>query len=354
MNQKTQQIAEPPPRNLTADALLRLKKNKLAMLGLVVVVLYILVSALAPILPLYSHRFQVLDHRDLPPSFRKTAGELWYERELNLMLLRTEQDGRSEPTEEEQQTLAEIEQRIATETAEIDGVTTLVHSRRYLLGTDYLGRDLLSRIIFGSQISVAVGLLGTVTSMLIGIFAGSIAGFFGGVLDTIIMRIVDVMYGLPYILLVIIFMAIFGNNIYNIFLALAIVSWLTASRVVRGQIMSLKNQEFIEAAQCMGATSREIITRHLIPNSLSIIIVFGTLRIPTFILLEAFLSFLGLGISAPFASWGTLISDSVNALNVAPWRLFFPSAAMSIFLLSMNFFGDGLRDAFDPKSKFLR
>jgi oligopeptide transport system permease protein len=228
---------------------------------------------------------------------------------------------------------------------------TKKHERRYYFGTDHQGRDMLSRIIYGGQISIAIGFIGTITSVLIGIVLGALAGYLGGKVDYIIMRIVDIMYGLPYMLLVIIAMAIFGRNILNLFFALAIISWLTVSRMVRGQIMSLKNQEFIEAARSMGAPTNRIIFRHLVPNSLSVIIVFSTLRIPSFIMTESFLSFLGLGVQAPYASWGSLVGDAVGGMTLYPWKLFFPAVTMTIFLFAMNFLGDGLRDAFDPQSK---
>ena len=232
-----------------------------------------------------------------------------------------------------------------------DVEATKMHDRRYYLGTDYQGRDMLSRIIYGGQVSIAIGFIGTITSVFIGIILGALAGYLGGKVDYFIMRIVDIMYGLPYMLLVIIAMAIFGRNILNLFFALAIISWLTVSRMVRGQIMSLKNQEFIEAARSMGAPTWRIIFRHLVPNSLSVIIVFSTLRIPSFIMTESFLSFLGLGVQAPYASWGSLVGDAVGGMTLYPWKLFFPAAAMTIFLFAMNFLGDGLRDAFDPQSK---
>ena len=165
------------------------------------------------------------------------------------------------------------------------------------------------------------------------------------------MRIVDIMYGLPYMMLVIILMAVFGRSIVNLFLALAMIGWLTVARVVRGQIISLKHAEFVDAARSSGAGAGRIIYRHLVPNPLGVIIVLATLRIPHFILLEAFLSFLGLGVQAPFASWGSLVGDGVEGMGLYPWRLFYPSAAMILFLFSMNFLGDGLRDALDPKSK---
>ncbi len=226
-----------------------------------------------------------------------------------------------------------------------------VNDRRYYLGTDYLGRDMLSRIIYGGRVSIAIGLVGTITSVFIGILVGSVAGYSGGKIDYYLMRFVDVMYGLPYMLLVIICMAVFGRSIFNLFFALALISWLTIARMVRGQIMSLKNQEYVEAARSMGASMGRIITRHMIPNSLSIIIVYSTIRIPNFIMQESFLSFLGLGVQAPYASWGSLIGDAVASMTLYPWKLIFPSLAMVIFLFAMNFLGDGLRDAFDPQSK---
>ncbi len=336
---------------LGQDAWRRLKKNTMAMMGLMVVIVYGLVSITAPILPIHSFRYQVSEHRDLPPSFRKNAGELWLEREEARMIALAERDGRSGLNDEDRERLAEIEERVRTETAEIDGEEVMLHERRYFLGTDHLGRDMLSRIIYGGQISISIGLIGTITSVFIGIVLGAIAGYLGGKTDYLIMRFVDVMYGLPYMLIVIILMAIFGRNIFNLFLALSLVSWLVVARVVRGQIISLKNSEFIEAARSMGASSGRIIFRHLVPNTLGIIIVFATLRIPAFIMQESFLSFLGLGISAPFASWGSLVSDAVERMNTAPWQLFFPALAMTLFLFAMNFLGDGLRDAFDPHSK---
>jgi len=227
----------------------------------------------------------------------------------------------------------------------------LVHQRRYLLGTDSLGRDLLARIIYGGQVSILIGLIGAVVTVLIGVVLGALAGYVGGTLDAFLMRFVDIMYSLPYMLLVIIFMSIFGKSILNLFFALAIVSWLTVCRVVRGQIMSLKNSEFVEAAKAAGAGTWRIMMRHLVPNTAGVIVIYTTLRVPSFIMLEAFLSYLGLGVQAPFTSWGVLIQDGVTAMVTYPWLLWFPALVMSLFMFAMNFFGDGLRDALDPQSK---
>ena len=338
--------------SLWLDAWRRLKKNRMAVIGLVVVSLYAILSLLAPVLPIHSYKKQVLDHQFLPPSLTRTAGELLYAKKESFAYALAARDGRSELTPTEIGELRELRRRIETETFEDEkGRTVLVHQRRYPFGTDGLGRDLLARVIYGGQVSIAIGLVGTITSVLIGVILGSVAGFAGGSTDYIITRFVDVMYSLPYMLLVIIFMAIFGRSIVNVFFALALVSWLTVCRVVRGQIISLKNAEFVEAARACGAGPLRIIARHLVPNTLGVIVVFATLRIPTFIMLEAFLSFLGLGVQAPFASWGSLIQDGVYAMTTYSWLLWFPAGAMVLFLFSMNFLGDGLRDALDPQSK---
>lgn len=336
--------------SLTQDAFKRLKKNKMAMAGMWVIAFYVIVSIIAPILPIYSFKDQVLEHQYLPPSFRK-AGELMLEREETFMRKLAEKKGKSDISDRDKAKLEDMRSRIDSEVAVLNGKEQLVHHRVYILGTDNLGRDLLARIIYGGQISIAVGIIATVISFLIGIIFGAIAGYTGGRVDYIMMRIVDIMYGLPYMFLVIIFRAFAGDSIFNFFTALAVVSWLTTARVVRGQIMSLKNSVFVEAARSMGASTARIIAKHLVPNCLGIIIVFATLRIPSFIMMESFLSFLGLGVSAPLASWGSLIKEGIDGMTLYPWRLFFPALTMTIFLFAMNFFGDGLRDAFDPQSK---
>ena len=290
--------------SLWRDALRRLRKNRAAMVGGIMIVFYAVLSLSAPILPIHSYRQQILEHQYLKPSFR-TAGELIYEQQEYYAHALAEKEGRSELKAVEKEKLAELKQRMNTEEKEtLDGEVILIHQRRYLLGTDSLGRDLLARIIYGGQVSILIGLIGAVVSVLIGVILGSLAGYVGGRLDTFLMRFVDIMYSLPYMLLVIIFMSLFGKNIRNLFFALAIVSWLTVCRVVRGQILSLKNSEFIEAAKAAGAGTWRIMIRHLVPNTAGVIVIYTTLRVPSFIMLEAFLSYLGLGVQAPFTSWG--------------------------------------------------
>jgi len=344
--------------SLNRDAWRRLKKNKMAIGGLFIVLFYILIALLAliPGAPIHSYNKIILDHQHLPPSLTKTSGELLYEKTEKKLLALSKKKGRDSLNEEENQELKDLRHLIETETMEENGKIIKVHQRRYLFGTDYHGRDMLARIIFGSQISMGIGFVGSVTAMLIGITIGSIAGYTGGRTDYFLVRFIDIMYSLPYMILVIIFMAMFKSDnqiqrIMNLYLAIAMVSWLTMARIVRGQFISLKNSEFVEAAKSIGASKTRIIIRHILPNTLGIIIVFSTLSFPNFILAEAFLSFLGLGISAPLASWGSLISDAVEGMDLFPWRLFFPGIAMTIFLFAMNFLGDGLRDAFDPQSK---
>jgi len=220
---------------------------------------------------------------------------------------------------------------------------------QHLLGTDELGRDLLTRTLYGARISFAVGILATLVSLTIGVTYGSLAGYVGGRVDHLMMRIVDILYGLPFMFFVILLMVLLGRNILNLFIALGAVQWLTMARIVRGQILSLRNREFVLSAHAMGASPRRILVRHLLPNALGPIVVYATLTVPAVMLEEAFLSFLGLGVQPPMASWGSLASEGAAAMEVYPWLIIFPGCALTATLLSLNFLGDGLRDALDPQ-----
>jgi oligopeptide transport system permease protein len=219
----------------------------------------------------------------------------------------------------------------------------------HLLGSDALGRDLLARLLMGLRVSLAIGLTATAVSLAIGVAWGATAGFLGGRVDEVMMRLVDLLYSLPFIFFVILLMVTFGSNLVLMFVAIGAVEWLTMSRIVRGQTLTLKQKEFVEAARAAGLSNAAIIHRHIVPNLLGPVAVYVTLTIPAVILAESFLSFLGLGVQPPMASLGGLIADGAQQMELAPWLLIFPSAAMIVTLASFNFIGDGLRDAIDPK-----
>ncbi len=221
----------------------------------------------------------------------------------------------------------------------------------HLLGADSLGRDLLARLLMGLRVSLAIGLVATLVSLVIGIAWGAVAGYVGGALDEMMMRVVDVLYSLPFIFFVILLMVTFGSNIILIFIAIGAVEWLTMSRIVRGQTLGLKHKEFVEAARAAGLSQGGVIARHIIPNLLGPVVVYVTLTIPAVILAESFLSFLGLGVQPPMASLGTLIAGGAQDMELAPWLLIFPALTMVVTLMSFNFIGDGLRDAIDPKDR---
>ena len=275
---------------LWSDAIYRLTRNKAAMFGAFILLILIACAALAPWIAPYSYSFQNLELGASPPS------------------------------------------------------------AAHILGTDVLGRDLLSRILYGARISLLVGFVATGVALVIGVSWGIIAGYAGGRVDSIMMRIVDVLYGLPFIIFIILLMVIFGRNLWLLFGAIGAVEWLTMARIVRGQVMGLKNQEFVMAAKAMGVSNISMFRRHLLPNILGPIAVYATLTIPQVMLLEGFLSFLGLGIQPPMSSWGTLIKDGVESMEEFSWLLIYPGITFTITLFALNFFGDGLRDALDPKT----
>ena len=223
-------------------------------------------------------------------------------------------------------------------------------SAQHWLGTDDLGRDLLVRILVGGRISVGVGFAATVVALLIGVSYGALAGYIGGRSEALMMRVVDAVYALPFTMIVIILTVTFDKkSIFLIFMAIGLVEWLTMARIVRGQTRALRRQTYIEAARVTGAGHGRILLRHILPNLMSAVIVYTTLTIPAVILLESILSFLGLGVQPPMSSWGILINEGAAKLDIYPWLLLFPSLFFSLTLFALNFIGDGLRDALDPK-----
>ena len=255
-----------------------------------------------------------------------------------------------------------------------DLVRSMTPTLSHLMGTDDAGRDILARVLQGGRISLMVGIISTTVSLIIGVSYGATAGYLGGRIDNVMMRVVDILYSIPYILIVIVLLSVFGgpstpewikwlsnlfggagnqglSQIFLLFFALGLVSWLTMARVVRGQILSLKNQEFVMAAKATGVSTPAIIFRHLVPNALGPVIIYATLTVPSVMLTEAFLSFLGLGVQAPFASWGSLAADGIKNIAIFPWQLIFPGLTMALTLFSLNFLGDGLRDALDPQTR---
>ncbi len=276
-------------RSLWQDAASRLLKNKFAVLGLCVLLIMIVAALFADLISNYSYEEQNLDLGASPPS-----SDHW-------------------------------------------------------LGTDTLGRDLFTRILYGGRVSLMVGFLATAVALTIGVIWGLVSGYMGGLIDNIMMRTVDILYAIPFTIFIILLMVVFGRNIYLLFLAIGAVEWPTMARVVRGQVLSIRNQEYIDAAITMGLNTRQIIFGHVLPNILGPIIVYTTLTIPNVILLESFLSFLGLGVQPPESSWGVLIANGVITMEEYPWLLIYPALVLSLTLFSLNFLGDGLRDALDPK-----
>jgi oligopeptide transport system permease protein len=307
--------------SLWKDAWKRLLKNKLAVFGLIVVCFIVLLAVLGP--PIFKAATG-FDYDDIPADSARIRA-------------------------------------FAPFTAP-DGSFSWSHP----MGTDPAGRDIFARVLQGGRISLMVGVISTIVSLLIGITYGATAGYLGGKVDDVMMRIVDVLYAIPYMLIVIVLLAFFGGNLtfleewgvsqglgqlFLLFAALGAVSWLTMSRIVRGQVLSLKNQEFVLAARATGVTTPKIIFRHIVPNVLGPVIVYATLTVPQVMLSEAFLSFLGLGVQAPYASWGSLANEGIQNIAIFPWQLIFPGVTMALTLFSLNFLGDGLRDALDPQMR---
>lgn len=291
VNKEELQIKEfvRPSVSYWSDAWRRLKKNRFAMAGLVLIIVLIIFAILGPILSPYEY-----DQTDLNNVYAPI-------------------------------------------------------SIKHIFGTDELGRDVLTRVLFGARISLAVGFVASFLNLIIGVIYGGFSGFIGGKVDNIMMRIVDIIYSIPILLIVILLMVVLRPGLTNVFIALGIGYWVGMARIVRGQVLSLKEQEFTLAAKALGADKKRILLKHLIPNTIGPIIITATLLIPNAIFFESFLSFIGLGVSAPMASWGVLASDGVRAFRSHPNLFLFPSLFISITMLSFNFLGDGLRDSLDPR-----
>ncbi len=277
--------------SLYKDAWKRLKKNKLAILGLAIVIFLILVAIFAPFLAPYEPNSRIKEDSSLSPG------------------------------------------------------------RTHLFGTDLLGRDIFSRVIYGSRISIEVGIIAVGISVALGLFFGALAGFYGRWSDAIIMRLADIFFAFPYILGAIAIMTILGSGIENIFIAIGVLGWAYFARIFRGSILSIKNKEYIEAARALGASNARIITKHIFPNAIAPIIVYATMNVGTAIIVEAALSFLGIGVQPPTPAWGKMLSESLDFIDIAPWMMLFPGLAIVITVLGFVLLGDGLRDAFDPKMK---
>jgi oligopeptide transport system permease protein len=221
----------------------------------------------------------------------------------------------------------------------------------YYFGTDENGRDLFARSLYGGRVSLSIGAVATLVSLVIGVAWGAVAGFIGGRVDAVMMRIVDILYALPFVFFVILLTVVFGREVFLMYVAIGAVSWLDMARIVRGQTLSLKRKEFIEAAHASGVGTFAILRRHIVPNTLGPVIIYTTLTVPQVILIESFVSFLGLGVQEPNASWGTMVNEGARVMETASWILIYPATLLVVTLLCLNFIGDGLRDALDPKDR---
>ena len=287
--QKAQSLTDSPRRHPASMAWQRFRRNRAALVGVILLVVVAGAAAIGPFVSAFDYA-----HGDLREQFRPPGAVHW-------------------------------------------------------LGTDEFGRDQLARVLYGLRISLLVGLVAATINIVIGSLYGGVSGYFGGKTDDVMMRFVEVFYGIPLLLVVMLLMTVLGRGLHNVFVAIGLVYWLGMARIVRGQVLVLKEQEYIGAARTLGSSSGRIILRHLLPNTLGVVIVAGTLRIPEAIFIEAFLSFVGLGIAEPRASLGSLVASSLGNLEAQPWLLLGPSAAISLLMLAFNFVGDGLRDAFDPR-----
>jgi oligopeptide transport system permease protein len=360
-------------RSLWGDASLRLRANRAAVASVVILTLVALACIVGPWLSPHGYDQVYRDYVKVPASLapypKAEAVEPALEKALRRARAEIESwqlsDGRLTVTLTAEQPIdARITRYLdrvnlfanAVMVESEDGGTRVVlaadiDQKRFLFGTDANGRDLLTRTLIAGRISLMIGLLATCVALVIGVTYGAVAGYFGGRADAVMMRIVDILYSLPFMFFVILLVVFFGRNIVLMFVAVGAVEWLDMARIVRGQTLSIKQQEFVQAAHALGVDNRGVLKRHIVPNTLGPVAVFMTLMVPKVILLESFLSFLGLGVQEPMTSWGVLIAEGARNIQGAVWMLVYPSIFLAATLICLNFIGDGLRDALDPKDR---
>lgn len=360
-------------KSLWRDAWLRLQANRAAMASLVILALMATACLVGPWLSPHAYDDVYQAYVKVPPSLeaRPSRDEVGRALEQALRRGRVDIEGwtiEAGKLQAEVSSERPIDPRITRLVDRSDAfaealvlsqsadgtrlmLAAVIDHNLFVLGTDQNGRDLLTRILIGGRVSLTIGLLATLVALCIGVGYGAVSGYLGGRVDNVMMRVVDVLYSLPFMFFVIMLVVFFGRNFFLMFIAVGAIEWLDMARIVRGQTLSIKRQEYVEAAQAMGVKTTAIIRRHVVPNALGPVVVYMTLMVPKVILLESFLSFLGLGVQEPLTSWGVLISEGAKNIQGAPWLLIWPSLFLAVTLFCLNFIGDGLRDALDPKDR---
>jgi oligopeptide transport system permease protein len=372
-NQITTEVPVQAGRSLWAEARRRLLRNRAALASLGFLSLIILACAIGPMLTGHPYDAIYQDYVKVPASYRSYPSTEQAKSAAERIALRLRAKAESITVEGDALKLTVTatqpidtrllvyfersdlfaQPRIAARSADGRTLELEVPIRKtyFLFGTESNGRDLLTRTLIAGRVSLAIGLLATGVAILIGVAWGALAGYLGGLADLLMMRIVDILYALPFIFFVILLVVFFGRNFVLIFVAVGAVEWLDMARIVRGQTLSIKRQEYVQAAEALGVRTRDILRRHVIPNTLGPVVVYMTLLVPRIILIESFLSFLGLGVQEPMTSWGVLIAEGARNIQGATWMLIFPSLFLTTTLLCLNFIGDGLRDALDPRDR---